>query len=263
MLREKYLKVERNPTVRRKRLVRLLKGLDLDRTAFVSLNWDVALEAVLEETHPERKVSYCAAEQCFDFESSVDPTPSQTAGMVNIAKIHGSINWLYCDNCRRLYAVPPRQVNRIAEQLLSDRDWDAIGQVLGKDVTDLKKPRQHCPRCPRVLLGTRIATFSYRKALEFPMFQKTWYSSERLLTNACTWAFVGYSLPAADFEFKYLLKRVELARRRKPEILVITGGDQRARTASIENYQRFFGDRICSANVFEHEIDDTVIGRLT
>jgi hypothetical protein len=68
MLREKYLKAEKKPTMRRNRLVSLLKNLDLDRNTFLSLNWDVALEAVLEETHPERVVSYCAAEQAFDFD---------------------------------------------------------------------------------------------------------------------------------------------------------------------------------------------------
>jgi hypothetical protein len=78
-----------------------------------------------------------------------------------------------------------------------------------------------------------------------------------------TWVFIGYSLPAADFEFKYLLKRVELARRQKPEILIITGGEKKARTATIENYQRFFGDRISDGNVFENEIDVAAIGRLT
>jgi hypothetical protein len=57
MLREKYRKSEKEPSRRRKRLVLLLKHLNLDRTTFGSLNWDVALEAILGETHPARTVA--------------------------------------------------------------------------------------------------------------------------------------------------------------------------------------------------------------
>ena len=35
------------------------------------------------------------------------------------------------------------------------------------------------------------------------MFQKSWFSAERLLRNAKNWIFIGYSLPAADFEFTF------------------------------------------------------------
>ena len=36
------------------------------------------------------------------------------------------------------------------------------------------------------------------------MFQKSWFSAEKLLLAAENWIFISYSLPAADFEFKYL-----------------------------------------------------------
>jgi hypothetical protein len=52
--------------------------------------------------------------------------------------------------------------------------------------------------CTDVPLTMRIATFSFLKALDFPMFEKSWLSAERLLRQAKKWNLIGYSLPAAD-----------------------------------------------------------------
>jgi hypothetical protein len=56
------------------------------------------------------------------------------------------------------------------------------------------------------------------------------------------WVFIGYSLPAADYEFKHLLKRVQLARAIAPKFIVITGGRHTEETYT--NYERFFGRAI-------------------
>jgi hypothetical protein len=71
------------------------------------------------------------------------------------------------------------------------------------------------------------------------MFEKSWLSAERLLRGADKWVFIGYSLPAADYEFKHLLKRVQLSRKVPPQFVVITGGSDCHNTYL--NYQRFFG----------------------
>jgi hypothetical protein len=101
-----------------------------------------------------------------------------------------------------------------------------------------------CLNCITVPLTTRIATFSYLKALDFPMFERSWLSAERLLRSADKWVFIGYSLPAADYEFKHLLKRVQLSRKKVPEFVVITGGSETDCDNTYLNYQRFFGRAI-------------------
>jgi len=85
-------------------------------------------------------------------------------------------------------------------------------------------------------LGSRIATFSYRKALDSPILLKTWFFAEDLLREANNWVFIGYSLPEADFEFKYLLKRIELSRLKPPRLFLI---DPSKKTAL--RYKAFFG----------------------
>jgi|SRR5437762_6333179 len=118
-----------------------------------------------------------------------------------------------------------------------------------------------CARCKDVTLGTRLATFTYLKALDFPMFQKSWFAAERLLRKAKRWVFIGYSLPTADYEFKYLLKRVQLSRRRKPEVILITKGSDTEKTFS--TYQRFFGQIMKRRNFFDKGINPDAIIRVS
>jgi len=71
------------------------------------------------------------------------------------------------------------------------------------------------------------------------MFERSWLTTERLLHEAETWIFIGYSLPAADYEFKHLLKHVQLSRGRPPKLVLITGG--KGAGDAQRNYQKFFG----------------------
>src|SRR5208337_4280943 len=151
-----------------------------------------------------------------------------------VIKIHGSVNWLYCDNCRQLYWFPPEDAIRVATQLITPDEAE-----------DLKLKKSEgcakwlCLNCTDVPLTTRIATFSFLKALDFPMFERSWLSAERLLRSTDKWVFIGYSLPAADYEFKHLLKRVQLSRNKPPKFVVITGGA--GSKSTFLNYQQFFG----------------------
>jgi hypothetical protein len=216
--------------------------LDVDRTGFVSLNWDTVIEQQLLRLDDELHFEYGCDAIAGAFragESTVQPRQSKNAiRRVPVLKLHGSTNWLYCDNCRRLYWFRPSQNITVSNQLLGKRDWRYIDS--GNRV---KTKKYRCRFC-RAYLGTRIATFSYTKALDFPMFQKSWFSAEALLMNARRWVFFGYSLPAADYEFKYLLKRCERARQTAPEILVITAGD--AASSTIERFHKFFGKHLVS-----------------
>jgi hypothetical protein len=92
------------------------------------------------------------------------------------------------------------------------------------------------------------------------MFHQSWNNAEHLLTNAKRWVFIGYSLPAADYEFKYLLKRIELARRKPPDIILITGGTGAPATGA--NYRHFFGTRL-NNRVFNDGLTDDAIAYIT
>ena len=77
--------------------------------------------------------------------------------------------------------------------------------------------------------------------------------------------FIGYSLPAADFEFKYLLKRVQLACSPPPNILVVTGGtDENAKNRALKNYRGLFGTLIEDKRTFFRDgLTPSLIGLIT
>lgn len=237
MIRNRYHASKRARSPLWRKLDTFFHSVDLSRSAFICINWDTVVEERIAELRDDLECSYCC-----DAISARFPDTGEQAIITNraakptipVIKVHGSVNWLYCDNCRRLLWFPPNQTLKISRQLLSKRDWDFIDEKY-KNV----RPQWMCPVCPEVPLGTRLATFSYEKALDFPMFQKSWFSVENHLRKAENWVFFGYSLPAADFEFKYLLKRVQLSKKREPRIVVITGGTKAEETC--RNYQRFFG----------------------
>jgi hypothetical protein len=146
--------------------------------------------------------------------------------------------------------------------LFKERDWKTVNDFIGRG-GDQRIADWRCPSCGASALSTRLATFSYRKALNFPMYERSWLSAERLLRQSKTWIFIGYSLPEADYEFKHLLKHVQLARRVPPMMILITGGDGAERTRL--NYQKFFGPKITplSRTYFSNGLTTPAMNRLS
>jgi len=99
------------------------------------------------------------------------------------------------------------------------------------------------------------------------MFERSWLAAEALLNDADEWVFIGYSLPAADYEFKHLLKRVQLSRKSRVRFSVVTGGGDDAVLRTYRNYQGFFGRDIRrsgdSTNFFPSGLTQTVIKKIT
>jgi hypothetical protein len=288
MLHQRYELRRKAKGIRWRDLNNFFEHIDPTSVGFIVTNWDTVVERRLAVTYPDILFDYCCEALAAEFPSSPDPEyPTQdkvvrlaalpisrarVESAVPLVKMHGSVNWLYCDNCRELFWFHPDESWRIAEQLVQQGDWARIREVISS-----RLGRRHptssggakqclCPCSDKVPLGTRIATFSYRKALDFPMFQKSWLSAEKLLRNADRWIFIGYSLPAADYEFKYLLKRTQVSRRTGPDFLVVAGGKPQEIENTYSNYQRFFGRAIhrkgASRNFFARGLSDEAVDRM-
>lgn len=266
-------------------LEKFFSSLNMNDVGFISMNWDNVIERKIQLVLGRPLIDYgCDAlpvaipdiplgDEHSTYNSYMkalrkpltvvlgkDLSDEDKKRCVPLIKMHGSINWMYCDNCRRLFWCHPDQAPRIADQLISEDDLVRMEKTIGKraakklSATSLRELRERpaalCFCADGVPLGARIATFSYRKALEFPMFQKSWFAAEDLLRSAEEWVFIGYSLPAADFEFKYLLKRAQLSRRIPPKIKVVSGGGKKSALTTYRNYSRFFGRDIKSSTFF-------------
>ncbi len=275
MLDQRYQTGRKAKGAEWRRLDNLFGNLDPRRSGFISMNWDTVIERKLSAISGNPSIEYCCdalpawipeLPSSENFPSttaykkqlrkgqviSIAALPSdrkQTESATPIVKIHGSSNWLYCDNCRQLFWFHPDKSHRIASQLIRDDDLSRMQQFLRPKsrealdtISDLRfRTKIKCQCSDNVALGTRIATFSYLKALDFPMFQKSWFAAEELLRAAQRWVFIGYSLPPADYEFKYLLKRTQLSRPKELEFVIISGGQKSEVRRTYDNYQRFFG----------------------
>ena len=225
-----------NPDKAREYMTKFFRGVPTDRVAFLSMNWDCVIEAMLDETQGVRDFDYGCSAIAAGFKNGAvqrrpGPPPKKS---VQVLKPHGSVNWMYCDACSRLYWFPASATRSIAARLFKHSDGEVVKRLIKKKLGPPKHPAV-CPDCRAPALGTRFATFSYRKALEFPMHYATWGRTEELLRMAHTWIFISYSLPAADYQFKHLLKRAHLSRHPRPRLLVVTKNSE----MTVENYQRF------------------------
>jgi len=286
MLDQKYEAGRKRKGPEWKKLDDLFWQIRPQHVGFISMNWDTVIERMLASTgHP--LIDYCCdarhaagIQEPPDLETSGErekymeeieksqvvmlaptrgtPSPPRKTS-TPIVKIHGSANWLYCDNCRQLFWFSPDESGFIPNQIIRREDFSRIMEFLPEKrslVEDaIRRHRQYpemrCCLCSeKVALGTRIATFSYRKALDFPMFHNSWLAAEELLRSARRWVFIGYSLPAADYEFKYLLKRTQLSRAKPPEFVVITGGKELDIGRTLDNYRRFLGRAVDDSNRF-------------
>jgi hypothetical protein len=244
MLRQNYTRGRKRADTNWSAIEDFFSSVVTYNCAFLSMNWDTVIEEGLKRTQKISSFEYGCEASPVVLDKTKSPhcliRAATTAGGVNILKPHGSANWLYCDACRRVYWLPPAMTQWIVGQLFRKSDWRIVKDVIGRSAESPLPVA--CPDCSASSLGTRLATFSYRKALDFPMHERSWDSAERLLRVADTWNFIGYSLPAADFEFKFLLKRVQLSRTTPPSIVLITGGIGAAATEA--SYRKFFGPGI-------------------
>jgi len=224
----------------------------LNLAHFVVLNWDIVLENHVYDSLTDSTIDYC-----------VDISPWDGMGLpaksriIAVTKIHGSSNWVYCDNCRSLFfehhgklalnirAGLQKADFRLFDEGFTDKQFD--------DAVGMKSALRNCRRCQSAV-GPHIATFSFRKSFRTQGFTSSWLAAEQILTKAKKWVFLGYSLPDADFEFKNLLKTCQLKRSDKKkypkEITVVT----RQNNGVPARFRAFFGTDI------HHVVEDGIAG---
>lgn len=249
---------QKKPDSQWRMLEQLFDQFNTQTTAVLSMNWHMVFERGIARAQSIRQIEYGCHASPVSFIKGKLSRRRFSGDTLHILKPHGSINWLYCDACRETFWVGPSDTDRVAQTLFRRRDWDV---VLGG--AKLKLPATLAlayPHCEAESLGTRFATFSYRKALDFPIHAASWRITEQYLKTTVDWVFIGYSMPAADFEFKHLLKRVQLTEKTRPNITVITGG--RDADATIARFTKFFGDVVGKRFFLKGGLDKAAIAHL-
>jgi NAD-dependent SIR2 family protein deacetylase len=212
---------------------------------FVLTNWDVVLERRL--THLHRKWTYGI--HCQNLDGNLMKSRPDDVG---IYKMHGSSNWLYCENCSSLFYDRDRKV------VVSKKVGVLLDDILlfYPNLTDNERKKLNaemntqpvCRSCG-VSLSSHMVTFSFRKAFRTIFYPAVWSHAQRALIKSDKWIFAGYSLPDADVEFKHLLKSAELVEsvggQSDRQIHVIIN----EREETLNRYRRFFGSNIREENM--------------
>jgi hypothetical protein len=218
-------------------------------TGFVVLNWDTVLENYILSANPSAKIDYCNGGKDWrtDYNQSINRT-------IKIAKVHGSTNWLYCDNCRALFHDLYGDFSLREKAGFQQIDLELFFELkkATKDIEELAT--KECLICGNSI-SSHIATFCYRKSFRANSFPSIWHEAEMMLSASDRWIFIGYSLPDADYEFKHLLKIAELKlehvkqSKLRVDVVLLNSDD------TISKYEKFFGKKlgvICNEGIEEY-----------
>jgi hypothetical protein len=176
-----------------------------DPFSVISLNWDILLDNHLDaalqrqdatvddnDYAPFGVVDYCCYVSSFEGGDRRIRSGLWSLGArgynIKLLKIHGSLNWLQCTNCQRLFTS-------FNEKLV-------VSEKIGE-------PCRHCNihDIPAGLRGTLVMPTFLKDFSNFQL-KLVWQNAGVELMEATRLVFIGYSLPHADFEFRQLLTRM-------------------------------------------------------
>ncbi|MDP4120740.1 MAG: SIR2 family protein [Bacillota bacterium] len=173
-----------------------------DSLALITTNWDDILEHSLyqlcNEYNIKNKKQHIYIDLCIYNDTlkkdshHIPSTHIKAKGHKNIKilKMHGSLGWLECPKCGRIYTDFSRPIS-IYEYL----------QI-------------PCPKCKNISnegdypsLRSLIITPTFMKSLTNLNIKNIWHNALIDIGEASELVFIGYSLPDADFEMRCLLKK--------------------------------------------------------
>ncbi|MFH0844469.1 MAG: hypothetical protein V1930_03265 [Pseudomonadota bacterium] len=179
----------------------------------ITLNYDTYLEDAFIHMFPRNMyLDYCLGLANYDHSDETDaknwwvnprePILSLTSVepiSIKIIKIHGSLNWKYCNCCNQVLLTPldkkfdlgigdPSQKGRIEDDMCAGLG----GLRCSRDGNDFQ---------------TLLVPPSHLKNLSHPVNSRLFIESSEEIRRAKKVVFIGYSLPAADVHVKAIFKK--------------------------------------------------------
>jgi hypothetical protein len=217
---------------------------DNDPIAIISTNWDIlldnSLKMMLDERFPyQGVVDYCCHISSFQPNDETVKPGLEMLGKggfnVKYLKLHGSLNWLECPRCGRVYVD--------------------FGNKIAMDQYVTKEKCRHCnnhfgEHDSHILVSNLIMP-TYLKNFNHSQFKLIWQNAGIELSEASKIVFIGYSLPQADFEMRQLLSRMI----RTDAIIEVVDWASDENSPSLKEtehrFKTFFGNRMKSP-VYHH-----------
>lgn len=209
------------------------KARKADPFSILTLNWDTIPDYLIQKIGKPHKAAADYACYDYDVEGDKHHVPSlrlKSKGSFNVKllKLHGSLNWLVCTCCGRLFSTM--------------KGWTR------PPVAFLHSRK--CRFCKAVDLENLIVTPTLVKEISHTQLKNVWHNALIDLQETERIVFVGYSFPLADFEFRYVLLKAVTG---NPDVKIRVVlyppdhlcNDERMweRNLTQERYGNFFGNR--------------------
>ena len=222
-----------------------------DEISVITTNWDILLDNSLEDLTRRYSiinedklavVDYCCYISSLEKNDEYIKPGLLALGKggynIKYLKLHGSMNWLHCPNCQRMYV-------KFGEKTILQN-------------------KQHCRHCmENYKFSENESSIELRGNLLLPTFikdlsniqiQLIWQNAGIELSEASKVVFIGYSLPQADFEIRQLLSRCIPNHTEIEVVLYPFNKDipksQKQKEDEILPWKTFFGKRIKNDDSF-------------
>jgi hypothetical protein len=180
----------------------------------ITLNYDTLLESTFECMYPlNAYMDYCIPLMNYDYNERLglpnwwinprEPIISwegEYPVAVKMIKLHGGLNWRYCNCCNQVLLTP----------------WDTgvdinycESEFLHNENNGSSNPDSHhncCPYCESSF-HTLLIPPSHLKDLSHPVLSSLFSEASREIRKSKRIVFIGYSLPEADVHIKAILKK--------------------------------------------------------
>ena len=172
--------------------------------SFITFNYDICLDRVLLSMYNENE------NKSFDVDFGIDLGNYEQEKWfhrprkrkINLLRPHGSINWVFCKSCGKVFSKISKQGNPL----------DLVG-------------KKKCYNCGLSSVEPYIVHPTNNRIYENKYIMQIWSKVEDILQKADNWCFIGYSLPEADRYFSYILSKTYNLRKVKsnnlPKISVV------------------------------------------
>lgn len=208
---------------------------DLDPVSVISTNWDILLDSSIKSEIENKYTCKAVVDYCCHISSYETNDDSVKPGLeilglggfnVKLLKLHGSLNWLQCPRCMRVYVD---FINKIA-----------ISQFVNP--VNCRHCDRHFGKHNSHKLVSNLIMPTFLKNLTNPQYKLIWQNAGIELSEANKIVFIGYSLPQADFEMRQLLSRMI---RNDAAIEVVDFGEltNPRIKETVKRYEVFFGNR--------------------
>lgn len=131
---------------------------------------------------------------------------SKNTKIIDVYKLHGSLDWLYCSNCNKVLHTPFLQANYNLEN----------GELKEFPMlSDNGKTMQRIAMCPvdKCKYQILIVPPTYNKNFNNSILKDLYFKALRKLRMAKNIIFIGYSFPDADYHIKALFNRVNMSKK--------------------------------------------------